>query len=256
MRTIAVASQKGGTGKTTTVVNLAASLSERHQRCLVIDMDPQGNATTWLGCDDEGRGLLGVLGGEGVARLSDLIRSTSVAGVDLVPGGMWLAHAERFLADAPTSETRLRDALTLLDDSWGYVIVDCPPSLGFLSISALAAVREVFVAIQPHYMALRGLVQLMRTIGRLKETLNPDLEVTGVLACQVDQQTSLTKQTLLRLKERFGDLLFETTIRRNVRLAEAPSFQKPITLYAPQSPGANSYRSLAAEVLGQKNARG
>lgn len=249
MRTVAVTNQKGGSGKTTTAVNLAAALAEQGTRVLVVDLDPQASASSWFGVrDDERRGVLDVLTGN--AHLSDLASDTSVAGVSLVPGSAWLTSAESALAGEVGRETLLRQALaTLPAKRWSVVLCDCPPSLGLLSLSALVACREAFVPVEAHVMALAGLAGLWQTVERVQARLNPELHVSGVLACRVDARTNLSREVVSKLRERFGPLVLETVVRENVRLAEAPSYHQPITVYAPDSPGAADYRAVAREFL-------
>lgn len=246
MRTVAVTNQKGGSGKTTTAVNLAAALAEQGVRVLVVDLDPQASASSWFGVrDDEHRGVLDVLAGN--ANLSDLARDTDVAGVAVVPGSAWLTSTESALAGEVGRETLLRRALATLPKRWSVVLCDCPPSLGLLSLSALVACREAFVPVETHVMALAGLAGLWQTVERVQERLNPELHVSGVLACRVDARTNLSREVVAKLRERFGSLVLDTVVRENVRLAEAPSYHQPITVYAPDSPGAADYRAVAGE---------
>lgn len=248
MRTIAVMNQKGGSGKTTTAVNLAGALAEAGQRVLLIDVDAQASASSWLGIGDGGRGLMEVFTDNG--NLSDLVVDTAVAGVSCVPASSWLVGVERALAGEVGAELILRRALAALPPRrWDVVLVDCPPSLGLLSVSALTAVDELLIPIEAHVMALAGLAQLLRTVEVVRDRLNPSLRVTGIVACRVDGRTRHSAEVLQQLRERFGNLVYNTYIRANVRLAEAPSFHQPITLYEPRSAGAEDYRSLAAEVM-------
>jgi chromosome partitioning protein len=237
--------QKGGSGKTTTAVNLAAALGEKGVRVLLIDLDPQASATTWMGADPSGRGLADVFTANG--SIASNITKTSVPGVDLVPASSWLVGIERALAGEVGAELVFRRALAQLPAQWDEVLVDCPPSLGLLSVSALTGCQHVLVPVEAHVMALAGLASLWQTVERVRERLNGDLAVAGILACRVDTRKNLSKDVLATLKDRFGDLVFTTTIRENVRLAEAPSFKKPVTLYDAKSSGAEDYRALAAE---------
>jgi chromosome partitioning protein len=246
MRTVAVANQKGGSGKTTTAVNLAAALGEQGHRVLLIDLDPQASASQWFSVQDDGRGLLDVFTRN--TSLSSLTRNTSVEGVDVVPGSPWLANVETVLAGEVGRETLLRHAIASLPPRWAFVLCDCPPSLGLLSLSAFVACSEVFVPVEARTMALSGLAALWHTVERVQERLNPELRVSGLLACRVDVRTNLSRDVVTRLRERFGPLVFNTVIHENVRLAEAPSFA-PITVYAPASSGAADYRAAAAEFV-------
>lgn len=249
-RTLAVVNQKGGSGKTTTVVNLAAALAERGRRVLVVDLDPQASASSWLGIKDGGRGLLDALTGNG--NVADLVNDTDNGNVSVVPSSSWLVGVEKALASEVGAETILRKKLDRLEDSWDYVLLDCPPSLGVLTVNALAAAGEVLVPVEAHVMALRGLAQLLQTVEVVKDRLSPRLEVSGIVACRVDGRTRHALDVVDRLREHFGKLVFKTVIRENVRLAEAYSFAKPITSYDPRSAGAEDHRALASEVLRQE----
>ncbi len=268
MRTIAVVNQKGGTAKSTTAVNLAATLAEKKRRVLLMDLDPQHSATDWLlGVDaDVGKGVFVVIGENG--NVSDVAHETPMEGVDLVPSSSWLVGAEKALAGEVGAETILRrklrsEAGSIASPSgessaggYDYVLFDCPPQLGILTVNALVAADEVLVPVEAHVMALSGLAQLVETVDLVKERLNPDLEITGILACRVDARTRHAGEVVGHLRERFGDVVFSTVIRENVRLAEAPSFREPITTYDPKSAGAEDHRALAREVMLQENGRG
>lgn len=248
MRTIAVMNQKGGSGKTTTAVNLSGALAELGQRVLLIDVDAQASASSWLGIADGGKGLMEVFTDNG--NLVDLVEETDVPGVACIPASSWLVGVERSLAGEVGAELILRQALSSLpNDTCDFVIIDCPPSLGLLSVSALAAVEELLIPIETHVMALSGLAQLLKTVEVVRDRLNPALNVTGILACRVDGRTRHATEVLQQLQGRFGNLVYNTYIRANVRLAEAPSFHQPITQYEPRSAGAEDYRALAKEVL-------
>ncbi len=247
MRTLAFLNQKGGTCKTTSAVSLAAALGEMGKKVLIVDLDAQASASSWLGVKDESRGLFEVFTDNG--NLADLVHETSVPGVDLVPGSAWLAGLERTLAAEPGAETIFRRAVSRLPKRWDFLFVDCPPTLGLLAVSALTACREILVPVEASTMALGGLASLIETVGRVKERLNPDLEVSAVLVCRTDSRTNLCRDLVGRLRENFGDLVLKTTIRETVRLREAWSFSKPVTIYAPKSPGAEDYRRAAAELL-------
>lgn len=251
MRSIAILNQKGGSGKTTTAVNLAAALAESKRRILLVDLDPAAAASTWLGVQDDGRGLLEVL--TGGQDLGGLVRGTTVEGLELVPSSVSLSGAEKALAGEIGVETLLKKRLAKLPQGhWDYLILDCPPSLGLLTVNALSAAREVLIPVEAHIMALGGLVSLTQTVEVVKERLNPDLAICGILACRMDQRTNHAHDVVESLRQKFGHLLYKTKIRENVRLAECPSFGKPITQYASSSPGAEDYRALAKELLGQE----
>lgn len=257
MRTIAVVNQKGGTAKSTTAVNLAASLAEAPfgRRVLLVDLDPQHSATDWmLGSGaDVGKGVFAVLGENG--NVYDVVYETPVEGVAIVPSSSWLVGAERALAGEVGAETILRRKLSKLT-GYDYVLFDCPPQLGILTVNALVAAEEVLVPVEAHVMALAGLAQLVETVELVQDRLNPDLEITGILPCRVDSRTRHAGDVVGQLRERFGDLVFETVVRENVRLAEAPSFRAPITTYDSRSAGAVDHRALAKEVVAQENGRG
>src|SRR5262245_11474261 len=251
MRLIAIINQKGGSGKTTTAVNLAAALGEQDRRVLVLDLDPQASASSWLGVKDGGRGLLDVFT-DGLA-LAGLTQPTSTEGVEIVPSSTWLVGAETALAGEVGAETILRRRLAALKGHWQYILIDCPPALGLLTVNALAAAQEVLVTVESHVMALGGLARLLETLDVVKERLNPDVKITGILACRVNARTRHAQEVVEQLQTRFGSLLYHTLIRENVRLAECPSFGQPITLYDPQCNGATDYRQLATEVIRQEN---
>ena len=250
MRTIAVMNQKGGAGKTTTAVNLAAALGERGSRVLLIDLDPQASASAWYGVNDGERDLLEVF--TDGRKLDSITRNTGIAGVEVVPASTWLVGVEKATAGEPGAEFILRSAFEDLMPR-DYVLIDCPPSLGFLSISALAACREVVVPVAAHIMELAGLAALMQTLSTVGERLNPDLRISAVLPCRVDSRTNLAREVVKSLRERFGELVLDTVIHENIRLAEAPSFAQPITVYAPDSKGAREYRAAAAEIAARED---
>ena len=253
MRIVAVTNQKGGSGKTTTAVNVAAALAEAGQRVLLIDLDPQASASAWCGVTpeaDHGRGLFDVFAGEKVD-VADLAHVTAVPNLSAVPASPWLVNVEKAVAGDVGAETLLRRALARLPETWDWVFLDCPPSLGFLSLSALVACRDVLVPVEAHTMALAGLAALRQTIDRVRERLNPALAILAILACRVDTRTNLSRDVVARLRshEWSGPLMLDTVIRESVRLAEAPSFHQPITVYAPASSGADDYRAAARELL-------
>ena len=247
MRTLAIANQKGGSAKTTTAVNLAATLGEGGSRVLLLDLDPQASASQWYGMTTASRGLLDVFVGTGT--LAALVQPTTVAGGDLVPASTWLVGVEKALAGEIGAETLLRRHLEALPTArWDYLLIDCPPTLGLLTVNALAAVQGLLVPVEAHVMALQGLAQLLQTVAVIQARLNPALSIAGILACRVHARTRHAQEVVEELRRRFGDLVYQVVIRDNVRLAECPSFGCPITHYAPRSPGAEDYRALAAEI--------
>jgi chromosome partitioning protein len=253
MRRVAVANQKGGVGKTTTVVNLGAALAEQGRRVLVIDLDPQANASTWLGTVDA-RALYEVF--ENGAPLEKAVRATGVDNLDLVPSSSWMTRAERNAATQAGAEMILRQAVEELPpDAWDVVIMDCPPALGLLSYSALAACDEVLIPVQTRVMPLGGLVALNQTIDTVKVRLNRRLRLSAVLPCQVDR-TTLSREIVDALRQRFGDVVMQTSIRDSVRVAEAPGHRQPVTVYARDSAAAADYRAAAAEFDARSAAHG
>ena len=247
MRTLAFVNQKGGVGKTTSAVNVAAALAEEGKKVLLLDLDPQGCASAWCGVQADGKGLLEVLSGNG--SLSDLVAVSAIPGVGVVPASEWLSSADRSLAGEVGAETILRKAVHRLPKRWDFLLVDCPPALGLLVVSSLVACREVFVPVEASTMALGGLARLVQTVDRVRERLNPDLRLAHILAVRVDSRTNLARDVVDRLRERFGDLVLETVVRESVRFREAWSFGKPITTYDPKGTGAEDYRAVSHELL-------
>ncbi len=255
-RIIAIANQKGGVGKTTTAINLGACLAVAEKRTLVVDIDPQGNATSGLGVlrGEVERSVYDVLV-EGVEVASVRLAETHFPFLDLVPSTRDLVGAEVELVNEPDRELVLRRALDAVRDEYDYILVDCPPSLGLLTLNTMAAADAVLIPIQCEFYALEGLSQLLNTVRLVQRNLNPRLEIDGVLLTMFDQRLNLSRQVAAEAKEYFGDRVFRTVIPRNVRLAEAPSFGKPIVLYDILSAGAQSYLSLAREILARDESR-
>ena len=251
-RILAVANQKGGVGKTTTAVNLAASLAAAEKKVLLVDIDPQANASSGLGHPNGSaeQGVYHCLLGE--TELRSVIRETELPQLKVAPSSADLAGAEVELVTAERREHRLNEALSKVAQDYDYVLIDTPPSLGLLTLNALVAASDILIPMQCEYYSLEGLGALMGTIERVRASLNPRLSVWGVLLCMYDPRANLTKQVELEVRGHFGNKVFDTTVPRNVRLSESPSFGKPILLYDIASRGAQAYLELAREFLGRE----
>lgn len=248
-RTIVVANQKGGVGKTTTAINLSASLAELEQKVLVVDMDPQGNTTSGLGVDkdNEENTVYELLLGE--TAIDQCIKKDIFENLSIIPSNVNLAGAEIELIDIDNKENLLKTVLSAVKEEYDFIIIDCPPSLNMLTINSMCAGDTVLVPIQCEYYALEGLSQLIHTIDLVKERLNPDLEIEGVVFTMYDARTNLSLQVVENVKNNLNQNIYKSIIPRNVRLAEAPSYGMPITEYDAKSTGAEAYRLLAEEVI-------
>jgi chromosome partitioning protein len=248
-RVVAIANQKGGVGKTTTAINLGTALAACGKTVLLIDIDPQGNASTGVGIQSAARHLTSYDLILGEAKLADTVLRTQVPGFALVPSVVDLSAAEVELVERPRREYRLKDALAAADKDYDYVLIDCPPSLGLLTVNALVAARAVLVPLQCEFFALEGLSLLLRTVDRVRRSFNPQIEVQGVLLTMFDRRNNLAQQVATDVRSFLGKRVFDTVIPRNVRVSEAPSHGMPVLLYDFRCPGAQAYVQLAGEVL-------
>lgn len=249
-RVICIANQKGGVGKTTTTVNLAAGLAQLGSRVLIIDLDPQGNASSGLGIkrhENHENNIYQVLIGE--KTIQEATQTTQTSGLKIVPANPDLVGAEIELVDMPHREYRLKEAIGKVAAEYDFVLIDCPPSLGLLTVNALSAANTFLVPLQCEYYALEGLSQLLNTAGLIKKGLNPSLRIEGIVLTMFDQRNNLSHQVVSEIRTHFGNKVFQAVIPRNVRLSEAPSHGQTIIEYDHRSPGAKAYLELAAELI-------
>lgn len=254
MRTIAILNQKGGTAKTTTAVSLSACLAENGKTVLLIDLDPQASASAWFGISLTSREEGVVTLFLGSTKVSP-VRTTPVPGVEIIPSSSWLNGIDKMMASEIGPETILNRYLSKTTTRWDYVIMDCPPNIGLMTVNALAAARELIVPVEANIMSLSGLAQLLNTIELAKDRLNTALQLRGILICRANTRTRHTREVIDDLRSRFADTVFQTIIRENVKIMESFSFQKPISLFDPTSIGAADYRAFAAEVMAQEGSQ-
>ena len=250
-RTIAVANQKGGVGKSTTAINLSACLAEQGKKVLTIDMDPQGNTTSGLGVDKEvEESVYDILVND--TEVQKVVKKTNIKNLDICPSNINLAGAEVELVSMMSREYRLKEKLDIIKNEYDYIIIDCPPSLGLITLNAFTASDSVLIPVQCEYYALEGLGQLINTINLVKKHLNKNIEIEGALLTMYDIRTNLSNQVVKEVKKYFNDKVYKTTIARNIRLAEAPSFGLPIMLYDEKCKGAAAYKKFAKEFLSKQ----
>jgi len=252
MRSIAFINQKGGVGKTTSTANVGAALALLGKKVLLIDLDPQANLSIHFGVDIHSRGLSIYEIINGTHKPDEVVRKTEISGLDLIPSNIDLSSAEIELVNTVGRETVIKFNLENMLYKYDYVLIDCPPSLGLLTLNALTIVREIIIPLQTEYFALQGVSKLFQTFELIKKRLNEELEITGIIPCMYDSRTNLGHEVLDKIKEYFEDKVFKTAIRKNIKLSESPSHGMPIMTYAPDSNGAKDYAALTREIIDQE----
>ncbi|MCH7575932.1 MAG: ParA family protein [Candidatus Marinimicrobia bacterium] len=248
MRSIAILNQKGGSGKTTTSVNLASTLGEKGRRVLVVDMDPQASATDWFGIDKPGRGITDIFVDD--VSLLNLVRATDVLGVAIIPASAWLLGAEKVLRwDPPSLQVFKKAKRFLPSNQWDYMLIDCPPALNLLTANALVGADYVLIPVEAHRMALPGVERVIASVETLRRNLNSKLSVLMIVPCRVDSRTRHSRDVVDELRSRYGKLVSTAEIRENIKLAEAPAHSMPITIFDGRGKGAIDYRALADEII-------
>lgn len=257
MEIISILNQKGGSCKTSVSVNLAAALAEKGKRVLLIDLDPQASASIWLGFRNPSKELFTLFTeNDDNIKINSIIKNTSIDGLDLIAASPWLISADKTLAGEVGAETILKQKIEAIEvKSWDYVLIDNQPSLGIMSLNALTASHSVLVPLEPHIMAVGGLAQLIQTISAVKGRLNDKLELEGIVPCRVNNRTKLAQEIIQDLRKRFGNKVYTTFIRENVKVAECVSFSKPVNIYDTKSAGAEDFRNLANEFLKRRKDR-
>lgn len=250
MRTIAIANHKGGACKSTTAVHLAVALGELKKKCLVIDFDSQSHSSIWLGVEDTSRDLLDFFLGD--KKLGDIVRPTDYKGVDVIPSSPYMLGIQKYLLGEVGAEILLKKGIESLPKKWDFILTDTPADLGILTMNALAGCKEVLIPLACHFSAVMGLANVQKLVEKMKEVFNPDLKISGIVACRYDERTRHSKEVVKKLKETFGKLLLKSMIKENVTIADSFLYQQPVMAYDSRCRGSENYRKLAKEISRQK----